>query len=257
MLASFLCGFTLLLVVNASFVPGSHLANTRHGVHTPQVVEYGPNLRHLRAVEESDEKSTGLIATIKLNPMSVRTSKLWPNIRDLHKTMHFEMADSPKEVDGKVIVPFTDRSHLRIGNGEALLIDAEGNTLGMVPLFLEQPSVPVPVQHPGYDRPPPQPINLPPPPPPVEGVYQSYPAEMYCRYGCGNIMGVTFPYYYRPFFGYGFPLLGSEPYFPTGYGGNPITPMGAAGLLSPPVPPGSVMAPPGAAIGAPAVSAPF
>ncbi|KAH8582261.1 transmembrane [Cryptosporidium sp. chipmunk genotype I] len=45
-----------------------------------------------------------------------------------------------------------------------------------------------------------------------------------CKYGCGE-MGVTYPYYYRPFFGYGFPLLGTEPYFQSGYGGNVETAM--------------------------------
>ncbi|KAL7067950.1 hypothetical protein ACR3K2_18590 [Cryptosporidium serpentis] len=45
-----------------------------------------------------------------------------------------------------------------------------------------------------------------------------------CKYGCGE-MGVTYPYYYRPFFGYGFPLLGTEPYFHSGYGGNVDTAM--------------------------------
>eukprot|EP00922_Rhytidocystis_sp_ex-Travisia-forbesii_P007090 GHVS01010356.1.p1 GENE.GHVS01010356.1~~GHVS01010356.1.p1 ORF type:complete len:353 (+),score=96.75 GHVS01010356.1:92-1150(+) len=41
-----------------------------------------------------------------------------------------------------------------------------------------------------------------------------------CRYGCGKV-AVTFPYYYRPFFGYGFPLVGTEAMFPQGYGGYP------------------------------------
>ncbi|KAF8819237.1 hypothetical protein IE077_001354 [Cardiosporidium cionae] len=44
--------------------------------------------------------------------------------------------------------------------------------------------------------------------------------DAYCRYGCGG-MAVTFPYYYRPFFGYGFPLVGTEALFPQGYGGYP------------------------------------
>eukprot|EP00922_Rhytidocystis_sp_ex-Travisia-forbesii_P058355 GHVS01086259.1.p1 GENE.GHVS01086259.1~~GHVS01086259.1.p1 ORF type:complete len:306 (-),score=97.06 GHVS01086259.1:613-1437(-) len=44
--------------------------------------------------------------------------------------------------------------------------------------------------------------------------------EAYCRYGCGKV-AVTFPYYYRPFFGYGFPLVGTEAMFPQGYGGYP------------------------------------
>ncbi|KAJ1606876.1 putative transmembrane domain-containing protein [Cryptosporidium canis] len=45
-----------------------------------------------------------------------------------------------------------------------------------------------------------------------------------CKYGCGE-MGITYPYYYRPFFGYGFPLLGTEPYFQSGYGGSVETAM--------------------------------
>jgi len=44
--------------------------------------------------------------------------------------------------------------------------------------------------------------------------------DAYCRYGCGG-MSVTFPYYYRPFFGYGYPLVGTESMFPQGYGGYP------------------------------------
>eukprot|EP01054_Gregarina_sp_Poly1_P005916 Gregarina_sp_Poly_1__5915@NODE_3113_length_1369_cov_6_483871_g1974_i0_p1_GENE_NODE_3113_length_1369_cov_6_483871_g1974_i0NODE_3113_length_1369_cov_6_483871_g1974_i0_p1_ORF_typecomplete_len171_score11_68_NODE_3113_length_1369_cov_6_483871_g1974_i0386898 len=165
----------------------------------------------------------------------------------------------PSRVNGKMMFTFSDGSHLIFGPQQASLVDAEGALLGTIPLVLDKVEglgkkiTTIPGDLSGLQHPPPaQPvINLPPPPPPIEGVYQSYPAEMYCRYGCGNIMGVTFPYYYRPFFGYGFPLLGSEQYFPQGYGGNPITPMGAAGLLGPPGPPGSVMAPPGSpALGA-------
>lgn len=77
-------------------------------------------------------------------------------------------------------------------------------------------------------------------PPAIQGVYKAYPSEMYCRYGCGNIMGVTFPYFYRPFFGYGYPLLGTEANFPAGYGGNPITSLGVSGALGPVGPAGSV-----------------
>lgn len=69
-------------------------------------------------------------------------------------------------------------------------------------------------------------------PPVTEGQWNAYPSEMYCRYGCGNLMGVTFPYYYRPFFGYGFPLIGTEKLFTPGYGGNPLTSMGPSGSLA-------------------------
>ena len=69
-------------------------------------------------------------------------------------------------------------------------------------------------------------------PPVTEGQWNAYPSEMYCRYGCGNLMGVTFPYYYRPFFGYGFPLIGTEKFFTAGYGGNPLAAMGPSGSLA-------------------------
>eukprot|EP00922_Rhytidocystis_sp_ex-Travisia-forbesii_P007379 GHVS01010780.1.p1 GENE.GHVS01010780.1~~GHVS01010780.1.p1 ORF type:complete len:116 (+),score=7.54 GHVS01010780.1:124-471(+) len=52
-----------------------------------------------------------------------------------------------------------------------------------------------------------------------QGLPESY-FDAYCRYGCGG-MAVTFPYYYRPFFGYGYPLVGTEGMFPQGYGGYP------------------------------------
>ncbi|KAF8819782.1 hypothetical protein IE077_004014 [Cardiosporidium cionae] len=52
-----------------------------------------------------------------------------------------------------------------------------------------------------------------------QGLPESF-FDAYCRYGCGG-MAVTFPYYYRPFFGYGFPLVGTEALFPQGYGGYP------------------------------------
>lgn len=48
--------------------------------------------------------------------------------------------------------------------------------------------------------------------------------DSYCRYGCGGL-AVTFPYYYRPFFGYGYPLVGTESMFPAGYGGYPAAPL--------------------------------
>lgn len=51
--------------------------------------------------------------------------------------------------------------------------------------------------------------------------------DAYCKYGCGKL-ALTFPYYYRPFFGYGFPLVGTQAAFPQGYGGNPAT-----GMLAP------------------------
>eukprot|EP00918_Siedleckia_nematoides_P012316 GHVU01027017.1.p1 GENE.GHVU01027017.1~~GHVU01027017.1.p1 ORF type:complete len:305 (+),score=52.43 GHVU01027017.1:37-915(+) len=57
--------------------------------------------------------------------------------------------------------------------------------------------------------------------------------EMYCKYGCGQ-MGLTFPYYYRPFFGSGYPLVGTEGFFPAGYGGNPVTELAAKGLMGTP-----------------------
>lgn len=53
----------------------------------------------------------------------------------------------------------------------------------------------------------------------------------YCRYGCSQ-MGVTFPHYYRPFFGYGYPLVGTEGFFPAGYGGNPVTELAANGVMA-------------------------
>ncbi|PFH31256.1 hypothetical protein BESB_031300 [Besnoitia besnoiti] len=61
--------------------------------------------------------------------------------------------------------------------------------------------------------PPPQPIG-----PPASFM------DAYCRYGCGG-MSVTFPYYYRPFFGYGYPLVGTEAMFPQGYGGYAAAPL--------------------------------
>ncbi|CBZ52580.1 conserved hypothetical protein [Neospora caninum Liverpool] len=61
-----------------------------------------------------------------------------------------------------------------------------------------------------------------PPPAPI-GPPSSF-MDAYCRYGCGG-MSVTFPYYYRPFFGYGYPLVGTEAMFPQGYGGYPAAPL--------------------------------
>eukprot|EP00922_Rhytidocystis_sp_ex-Travisia-forbesii_P057824 GHVS01085575.1.p1 GENE.GHVS01085575.1~~GHVS01085575.1.p1 ORF type:complete len:332 (-),score=75.17 GHVS01085575.1:494-1489(-) len=46
------------------------------------------------------------------------------------------------------------------------------------------------------------------------------PFDAYCRYGCGKV-ALTFPYYYRPFQGYGYPLVGTQASFPQGYGGYP------------------------------------
>eukprot|EP00922_Rhytidocystis_sp_ex-Travisia-forbesii_P044013 GHVS01065618.1.p1 GENE.GHVS01065618.1~~GHVS01065618.1.p1 ORF type:complete len:133 (-),score=18.26 GHVS01065618.1:78-476(-) len=70
-----------------------------------------------------------------------------------------------------------------------------------------------------------------------QGLPESY-FDAYCRYGCGG-MAVTFPYYYRPFFGYGYPLTGTEGMFPQGYGGYPAAeimsrqPAGAVTLPGP------------------------
>lgn len=56
--------------------------------------------------------------------------------------------------------------------------------------------------------------------------------EAYCMYGCGQL-AVTYPYYYRPFFGYGYPLVGTDAQFPRGYGGNPVTELAAQGVIGP------------------------
>ncbi|PHJ21853.1 transmembrane protein [Cystoisospora suis] len=61
------------------------------------------------------------------------------------------------------------------------------------------------------------------PPPQPQGPPTSF-MDAYCRYGCGG-MSVTFPYYYRPFFGYGYPLVGTEAMFPQGYGGYAAAPL--------------------------------
>lgn len=144
-----------------------------------------------------------------------------------------------------------------IGTNVAILQDASGENVGNIIMSPDEAAtervlgkkkaIAIPVAA-GPPPPPPPPV-----PPPIEGVFKAYPSEMYCRYGCGNIMGVTFPYYYRPFFGYGFPLLGTESYFPAGYGGNPVTALGVTGALGPPPPPGALSnlpAPPGAFAGA-------
>merc|ERR1712083_903650 len=49
--------------------------------------------------------------------------------------------------------------------------------------------------------------------------------DTYCRYGC-TIDALTAPNFYRPFFGYGYPMIGNEYMFPAGYGGNANTELG-------------------------------
>ncbi|EPT30365.1 hypothetical protein TGME49_282020 [Toxoplasma gondii ME49] len=95
------------------------------------------------------------------------------------------------------------------------------------------------------------------PPPQPLGPPASF-MDAYCRYGCGG-MSVTFPYYYRPFFGYGYPLVGTEAMFPQGYGGYPAAPLlasqgGASAIMgaSGPVLAGGV---PATALGVPGMGA--
>lgn len=43
--------------------------------------------------------------------------------------------------------------------------------------------------------------------------------DQYCKYGC-VVDALTAPLFYRPFYGYGYPMIGNELLFPAGYGGN-------------------------------------
>lgn len=193
---------------------------------------------------------------LKLNPHSVQLTKLWPDVSVLAGELNFEVVDTVYDsLTQRIILELKGGGTLIVLGDVADLYDANGQELGNV-IFSTEKSI---VERNLFgkkkqsdvkmiERHPVEVVEIAAPPPAIEGIYKAYPSEMYCRYGCGNVMGVTFPYFYRPFFGYGYPLLGTEPNFPVGYGGNPITALGVGGALGPPVPPGAVGLPPGAGI---------
>ncbi|EZG46152.1 hypothetical protein GNI_134720 [Gregarina niphandrodes] len=173
-------------------------------------------------------KEESLVLNLRLNPQSIETTDQYPDTSDLIKGVLLRVKQITGDNFGSAEMHFENGARLLSSHEKAEFFDRSGELVGNI-LFssphrnLKKKLPPPPVPEPDVA------INI---PPPVQGDFRAFPSEMYCRYGCGNLMGVTFPYYYRPFFGYGYPLLGTESQFPAGYGGNPLTSLGSSGALA-------------------------
>eukprot|EP00917_Polyrhabdina_sp_WS-2016_P001836 GHVP01003789.1.p1 GENE.GHVP01003789.1~~GHVP01003789.1.p1 ORF type:complete len:253 (-),score=47.74 GHVP01003789.1:51-809(-) len=136
------------------------------------------------------------------------------------RSYHFQVEAAQRDGEtGNTTLFLTGNHHIKVSKESATLFDAEGKEQGKLEfekaISVEEGSLRKLI---GYDN------------------YRPGSAtffDAYCRYGCGN-MAVTFPYYYRPFFGYGYPLVGMDNAFPAGYGGNPVTQLSANGVMGVP-----------------------